>query len=202
MLLSKADVVAEGKQYIDDVSTAKKLEVPLSGDAREIRFQGWDGLGISEQNTDEYRVLFEHLMSAVQRSVEDNYPQKAKDLLSTMKSDVDSFYRQVSLSHADASNYVRAPVLAKLPVDDFVSAFFNLHPSEQRLAMAALKGRYEFDRLSRDLKEERPWIMSVHDAFQKRLPLLSPISQYRFKEQIQWYQQAVQPEVGSEDAGE
>jgi hypothetical protein len=78
LLLSKADVVAEGKQYIDDVSTAKKLEVPLSGDAREIRFQGWDGLGISEQNTDEYRVLFEHLMSAVQRSVEDNYPQRQK----------------------------------------------------------------------------------------------------------------------------
>jgi hypothetical protein len=36
----------------------------------------------------------------------------------------DSFYRQVSLSHADASQYVRAPILAKLAVDEFVNALF------------------------------------------------------------------------------
>jgi hypothetical protein len=68
--------------------------------------------------------------------------------------------------------------------------------------MAALKGRYQFGRLNQNLKEEKPWIISVHDAFQKRLAGLSPISQYRLKLQLEWYQQAVQPEAGSEDAGE
>ena len=147
-------------------------------------------------------MLFEHLMSAIERSVEDTYPQKARDLLSTMNSDVDSFYRQVSLSHADATNYVRAPVLAKLPAGDFVNAFFNLHPSEQRLAMAALKGRYDFGRLHQSLKEEKPWITSVHDALQKRLPGLSPIARYRLERQLQWYLKAVQPEANSDASGE
>jgi hypothetical protein len=193
--LSKADVVAQGKQYIDDVSATKKLETPPSGEANETRFEGWDGLGISEQNTDEYQVLFGHLISAIERSVEDTYPQKAKDLLSVMKSDVDMFYRQVSLSHADATNYVRAPVLAKLPVDDFVNVFFDLHPSEQRLVMAALKERYEFSRLNQTLKEEKPWISSVYDAFQNRLPGLSAIARHRLEKQLEWYLQAVRPEV-------
>jgi hypothetical protein len=200
--LSKTDVVAQGRQYIDDVSAAKRLEIPPSGDAGEIRFEGWGGLGVSERDTDEFKVLLQYLISAIQRSVEDTYPQKARDLLSAMKSDVDSFYRQISLSHADATNYVLAPVFAKLSVDDFVSVFFDLHPSEQRLAMAALKGRYEFDRLNQSLKEEKPWITSVHDVFQKRLPGMSPIARRRLEKQLQWYLKAARPEADSDKSGE
>lgn len=195
--LSKADAVAEGKQYIDDVCTKKELEVPFSGQTGEIRYGGFDGLQISEQGTEEYRVLFEHLMSAVERSIKDTYPKKANDLLSTMRSDVDSFYRQISLSHADATNYVHAPVLANLPVDDFVNAFLGLHPSEQRLAMAALKSRYDFDRLDQSLKEEKPWITSVYDAFQKRVPDLSPIARYRLQKQLGWYLNAFRQKADS-----
>jgi DNA polymerase III delta prime subunit len=109
--LSKADVVAQGKQYIDDVFAAKKLEVPSSGDVTEIRFQGWGGFGICEHDTDEYKILFDHLISAIQRSLENAYPQKANELLLAMQSDVDSFYRQASLSHADTTHYVLAPCL-------------------------------------------------------------------------------------------
>ena len=71
-----------------------------------------------------------------------------------MSSNVDYFYRQISLSHADASDYVRAPVLAKMPVEEFVDALFALHPSAQRLALMALKGRYEYGRLEQALKRE------------------------------------------------
>jgi co-chaperonin GroES (HSP10) len=197
--LSKADIVAQGKQYIDDVSAAKKLEVPSSGDASEIRFQGWGGFQISESDTAEYKILYDHLILAIQRSVEDTYPQKANELLSTMKSDVDSFYRQVSLSHADTTDYVLAPVLAKLPVDDFVNAFFDLHPSKQRLVMAALKGRYQFDRLSQSLKEEKPWVRSLYDALQKRSLTLIPIARYRLEKQLEWYEQAVSSKRDSDE---
>jgi hypothetical protein len=118
-----------------------------------------------------------------------------------MASDVDSFYRQVSLSHADASHYIRAPALAKLPVDDFVNTFFSLHPSTQRVVMMALKGRYEYGRLGQDLKEEKPWIMAVHEVFLERLQKLSAISQYRLKKSLEWYLPTVKPEVESEDKG-
>lgn len=101
-----------------------------------------------------------------------------------------SFLSASLISHADASHYIRAPDLAKLPVDDFVDTVFTFHPSAQRVVMVALKGRYEYGRLSQDLKEEKPWIVAVHDAFLKRSQILSGISQYRLK-----------PEVDSEDKG-
>jgi hypothetical protein len=78
-----------------------------------------------------------------------------------------------------------------LPIDDFVNAYFDLHPSEQRLAMAALKGRYQFDRLNQSLKEEKPWIMSLYDALQKRSLGLTPIARHRLEKQLEWYQQVI-----------
>jgi hypothetical protein len=141
--ISRADAVAQGRQYIDDVYAAKKLEVPSSEDESEVRFQGWGGIGIFEHDTAEHKLLFQDLMSTIQRSVKDSCPEKARQLLSDMTSDVGFFYRQVSLSRADASHHVRATVLAQIPVDDFVNAFLALHPSAQRVAMVALKGRYE-----------------------------------------------------------
>jgi hypothetical protein len=199
--LSKDDVVAQGKQYIDDIYAAKKIEMPPNGDPREVRFQGWGGLGISEQNTPEYRELFDYLIPAIQRTVEDNYPDIAKTLLSDMTSDVDLFYRKISLSYADASDYIRAPVLAKLPVDDFVNTFFTLHPSAQRVVMVALEGRYQYGRLGQDLKDEKPWIVAVHGAFQERLQKLSVISQYRLRKSLEWYLPTVEPETNVKNEG-
>jgi hypothetical protein len=197
--LSRAEVVAQGKQYIDDVCAAKSIQYPPPGEFSELRFQGWGGLGINEHDTAEFKELRLHLTAAVQRAVEETYPAKAFDLLSEMTSDVEGFYRHISLTHADASQYIRAPVLAELGVDDFVDAFLALHPGAQHVVMMALKGRYEYGQLDRDLKEERPWIMSVRDALVERLPSLSPISRYRLQRNIEWYLKAVHPEAASEE---
>ena len=43
--LTRADVLAAGKQYIDALYSAKKLPGP-PGDSSELRFQGWGGLGL------------------------------------------------------------------------------------------------------------------------------------------------------------
>ncbi|WP_316228649.1 P-loop NTPase fold protein [Bradyrhizobium sp. SZCCHNR1045] len=199
---SRAEVVSEGKAYIDDLYAAKRLELPPAGDFSEVRFQGWGGLGIYEHETPEYKKLFEYLSTTMQRSVEDTYPAKAIQLLAEMRSDVDSFYRKLSLSHADTSQYVRVPVLSKMPIADFVNAFLDLHPSAQRIAMMALKGRYQYGRLEQELKEEKPWIASVHDVLMKRLPELSTISQHRLQQHLEWYRQSVQPQEPSEAADE
>ena len=61
-----------------------------------------------------------------------------------------------------------------MPVEDFVNAYLALHPNEQRVAVMALKGRYQYGRLDQQLKEEEPWIVAVHAALTKRLQELSP----------------------------
>ena len=65
--------------------------------------------------------------------------------------------------------------------------------------MVALKGRYEYGRLSQELKAEKPWIAAVHGAFLEHLKKLSPISQYRLEKSLEWYLPTVQPEAKVEN---
>ena len=94
------------------------------------------------------------------------------------------------MTRDEASQYVKAPVLATINVDEFVDSFLGLYPSKQHTVMMALKGRYEGGQLDRDLKDEKPWIKSVRDTLRKRMAKLSPISQYRLEKHIEWYLQA------------
>lgn len=187
---SRAEIVNQGKKYIDDLYAAKRFATLPPDIFSEIRFQGWGGLGIYENETAEYKELFSYLMEIMQRALEDTYPGRALDLLSDMKTDVQKFYRHLCLTRDDANQYVKVPVLAKINVDQFVDSFLGLHPSEQHTVMMALKGRYEGGQLDRELKDEKPWIVSVRDRLAKETANLSRISQYRLQKQIEWYLQA------------
>jgi hypothetical protein len=56
------DVVAEGKQYIDDLYDAGKL-AKADEPPRELRMTGWYGLGIMNKETQEFQVLVDHFKS-------------------------------------------------------------------------------------------------------------------------------------------
>jgi precorrin 3B synthase CobZ len=69
-----------------------------------------------------------------------------------------------------------------------------------RLAMVALKGRYEYGRLDQTLKDEKPWIVAVYAAIQKRLPQMSAISRRRFGMLLEWYPNAVKSAPAAEES--
>jgi len=193
--LSRAEVVTQGKEYVDDLYAAKRLQalpsdnLSTSDSLTMIRLGGWGGLGIHENETPEYRDLAAHLIAALQRSIEDRYPARANDLLAEMASDVQAFHKHLCWTRDNTNQYVNAPVLSKIDVGEFVDVFLGLHPNAQHIVMMALKGRYEGGQLERELKGEKPWILSIRDALTKRMPNLSRISQYRLQKQIEWYLQ-------------
>jgi len=189
--LSRTEIVNQSKKYIDDLYSEKRFASPPPDVFSEIRFQGWGGLGIHENETAEYKELFAYLMVAMQHAVEDTYPARALDLLAEMKTDTQKFYRHLCLTRDDTSQYVKAPVLAKVNVAEFVDSFLGLHPTKQHIVMMALKARYEGGQLDRELRDEKPWILSVRDALMKQMANLDRISQYRLQKQIEWYLQVV-----------
>lgn len=188
---SRDELVEQGKKYIDDLYAAKKLPVSPPSELRETRFDGWGGLGIHEHTSPEYKELFSYLVDALRRTAEDTYPVYASDLLTCMKTDVQKFLRQLCWTQEGGNEFVNAPVLAKLDVNEFVAAFLALHPNDQHFVMITLKGRYESGQLEGDLKDEKPWITSVRDTFEAKMPGLSVISRYRLQRNIEWYLKVV-----------
>src|SRR5262249_54857728 len=144
----------------DDVYKAKRLEA-LGDEAGITRFNAYGGLGICENETSEYGELLAHFVSNEKRREEDTYPAKASALLKEMEVDPQLFYRRVCPTNSPENIFYGVPLLAVIDPDVFVNDLLKLHPSDQHTIMMAIKARYEYGRLDRDLPSERPWIEAV-----------------------------------------
>jgi hypothetical protein len=184
---SRAQLVQEGKRYIDDAYKRKTLELSPPDDFAEVRFNGYGGLGICEHETPEYKELYAYLSKTGQQAIEDTYPTKAGALLKEMQADVQLFYRRLCVTNSPDNTYCRIPILAHLDPDAFVSALLDLRPSDQHTVMMIFKSRYECEQLERDLKDEKPWAEAVRARLLARAEKMSPISQYRIKRWVAWY---------------
>src|SRR5690606_8627517 len=109
--LSLAEVVEDGKRYIDDLSAANRLQTdPFSA----TRYDGYGGLGIHENNTPEYNDLFRYLKDARQKAFEDTFSTKSQLVLETLKADAQHFYHLICHSGEGGGEFANIPVLAKL----------------------------------------------------------------------------------------
>jgi len=193
--VSRPEIVEQGKIYIDDLYETKKLLIRRFDDITEIRFSGWDGLGIHENEAPDFKELFSYLTLALKRTAEDNFAIQANIVLSEMKKDAQKFLRRLCWTSDGSEQQIREPVLAKLDVAEFVEAMVGLHPQEQRIAMMALKGRYEGAVLDRELADEKLWIIDVRDALLARSETLKPIAKYRIQKLVEWNLKAAEAAV-------
>jgi hypothetical protein len=188
------DVVAAGKEYIDDLYNQKRLE-PLT-EPSDVRFGGWGGLGICEQDTAEYRELLEYLGKKLQQVVEDSYPAKGSTLLEEMETDADLYLRRLCFTQSDDNLYPRIPILSFTDPDVFVTSFLAQPPAHQRTIMRAFKTRYEGGSLDRELAPERAWLTTVRTQLLAKAEGMTGIGKYGLSEFIRMNLTPVQEHDG------
>jgi hypothetical protein len=172
-----AEVVDQGKQCIDDLYMAHRLNV--SKVFRELRFESHAGLGFMDGGSAEFKELSNYLAERGDQAARDKYPQVGLDLLKEMETDPDLFLHHICLTNTPDKNlYYRVPVLAAIDADKFVETLLNLHPTSQRTVFRALWGRYEFGGLERELIGEQPWLAAVQQKILKKTEAMSPIGRY------------------------
>jgi hypothetical protein len=180
LIKSRADVVAEGKAYVDDLYAFGKIEPSSEGDDYpDVRAGGYGGLVIHEHATPEYQELYTYLHANRRRAGADRYPDLASKLLVEMQQDPDLFFRRLNVTNSEDNTFYRIPILAALNPDEFVAALLGLHPSSQRTILLALNVRYEHGQLDRDLPSERPWIETVRAKLVEVSASATPIVRYR-----------------------
>lgn len=185
---TRAGIVVECKEYVDDLYALKKLEpLPIGDSFDETRFDGFGGLGIHESETPEYKELFDHLRAGRQRATDALLPEKGEKLLAEMVSDVELFYRRINLTNSKENTYYRFPILASIDPKNFVNSLLTIPPDHQNMVMRALKVRYDHGILDRDLSAEREWLTKVRDALESVAEKSSPIRKYRLCRNIEWY---------------
>lgn len=181
------DIVEQCKAYVDDLYASGRLELPSQrDDFSEIRFSGYGGLGIHENETVEYRELYNHLRDKRQAAAVDRYPAIADDLLADVVKDPDIFFRRINLTADGPNEFYDTPILASLDPSKFVAALLDHHPARQRTALIALKARYEHGKLDRELAEERSWATDVRNRLRAEAEHRSPISRYRIRQNLSY----------------
>jgi hypothetical protein len=195
---NRQEVLEDGKKYIDDLYNSKRLPIAPTGTFSEVRFNGFGGLGIHDHDTPEYRELFNYLKASKQRGLEDTYVEKATDVLNELKRDVQQFFNRLTYSGSGGGEFASTPILTGLDPDDFLDALLSLHPTEQHVAMMALKARFENGRLERELSNEKSWVQQIRVGLLARAKEMKPMSRNRVERHVAWY---IDPVLQSEDSG-
>jgi hypothetical protein len=158
------------------------LELPSFNEIfSDFAFDGYGGLGIHQANTPEYRELHDYLDEKRRAADVDRRPKIAEELLANMAVDPSLFLRRIGRTNNDENEFYGVPVLASLDPQRFIDELLGLHPRQQRIAMLALKSRYEHGRIDGDLAAERDWATNVRNLLLTASGSMKPVSKHRLQ---------------------
>lgn len=186
---TKEDVVKEGKNYVDDLFERKLLKPTVDRFSSNDRLDSYAGLGVYENNTEEFRELFSYLNKKQIEMAEQQLPSEAKYVLNLIAKGNDEFSKEACLppDMKGGGNYYNKEVMAKIVPDEFVSTLLKLHPIRQKYVLLALNTRYAHGHLERNLPNEKPWVEAVKEAIEKTRQNKNPSEAYRLGKVIEWY---------------
>lgn len=169
------DVVKqESIEYIDDLCTKNRF----TNVEDDMSFRAWRGLGFQEAQTEEFKEVFEHLRAKQAQVLEDSYPEKAKRLLSEMKSDVGLFFRRLCPTNNADNIYASIPILQFLKPEEFVDQLLSIPRGQQLTVFTMFKARYDFIQVIPQLKLELPWLREVDEILKERVSAMPPVARY------------------------
>lgn len=94
---------------------------------------------------------------------------EAQVLLRVMKRSVLEFSSTVTLSHIGTSKHFNSPILHKIPVADFLNAYFELSAPAKRELARVIDKRYDLDEYAHLLLEELSWLKALLAEGQSRI---------------------------------
>ncbi|MDH4418929.1 MAG: P-loop NTPase fold protein [Acidovorax sp.] len=159
--------------YIHGKLDTKKPEMLLDRDS------GHDGLGFQEAQSSDFKKLVNYLAEKCDQAQKDQYAVWGQEILDDMKNSADIFSK-VALQQGVPNPYYRIPVLATIDPAQFVRTWLGMELRAQNDVGVALEGRYGFDMLLRDLKDELPWLHQVERECDSQIGGKAPPTRVRF----------------------
>lgn len=178
---SLAQIVSEGKEYVDALYDQRRLSVPVPTGSLDIglAFAGYGGLGIHETQSSEYQDLAAYLQSRRKQALEDSYPDKGRALLTEMRSDTHLYFRRLCLTNSAENLYYDTPILAAIEPKEFVRTCLSISPAGQRTVFMVFQDRYQNGRLEGSLAPEKAWLIQVKKLLLEAAAQMSPVGRYR-----------------------
>lgn len=180
---SLAQVIAEGKRYVDDLYRSGSLSrIEYSAGADDFGAGGYAGLQIYESDTPEFRELHDYMVRMRRKVAEDDLPREGERLLAEMERDPHLYFRRICRTNSDENKFHQTPVLATIDPGKFAASLLKLSPTHQRVVFDALKTRYEQAGLKAALASEGAWLASVRKHLLEKAEAMSPMGRHRLQQ--------------------
>ncbi|WP_157196511.1 hypothetical protein [Methylobacterium sp. 88A] len=174
------DVIAECRQYVDDLLASGRLPPPAPGeDPSELRATGYGGLAIVLSETAEYLELHQYLLAQRVSAAEAGYPALAQELLAMLAEAPVTFAERIAQGSGMTGDVAGKPVLAAMDAGSFVSILLGVHPAALRKVTRAIGARYMHGSLASYLASELPWAQSMVQALVGEVEKLPPYAKDR-----------------------
>lgn len=158
--MTKDEVINLSKRYIDHLCLNEPESIINS--YVDSTTSSHDGLGFQAKETVEFKDIFNYYLINKKTTTENDYPNKARSLLNSIKDDDGhKFQLQISQSASEQINYYKTPILKYMKEKDFVSQFMSSSPQVRQNICEALNERYSYNLYYCELIEEYDWIKNV-----------------------------------------
>lgn len=177
-------VAAQCNECLDDLLKVDKIEeVDLSD-----LFKGGEIFCFERQvmssDVVEFKAVFDHFRGLVEAVKARRLPDHGQELMDQLDADPAVFMQLLCPNQIRVSDYYNVPVLATIPVGEFVERLMALRIGSQGLVFAAFKERYRTGLLDHELQQEMSWLEDLRDKLWEKAESLTPLSRYRLRQRI------------------
>jgi hypothetical protein len=181
---SASEVVEQCKQYLDDLAKTDRIEefdtAGLDSSGRVICFDR----EISHQDTDEFKAILVRFKELVGLVKERRLPDHGRALLALLKTNPTLYLQLLCPTNVRKADFCDVPVLATVPVTEFVDEFLSLSRDAQDTALTTFVARYAGGLLNSQLRSEKDWLQGVRDELYAKSAGMPPLSRFRLRHEI------------------
>ncbi len=167
-------ILGEAKEYVDKLIDINLL-APVTideityHDRYEYNREDYAGLGYSSRDTEEFKELLEYVKVKKANLLYAGFPDRAKELLTLMKTDSRFFMRKLILNNHKDNEYYQTPILSYIDPKLFVENLVLLNHDDRYNIACIFQTRYEFNQINPKLIDEISWLKNVRDLLSNEM---------------------------------
>jgi hypothetical protein len=156
--------------YIDDLLATGRLP-PTSLESMNMPSDHYRGytFWVPPCTEEHFEEIRKHIIDAQKKAVSALYPSHVKEILRMLKEDQESLLKTISNTFTQSSIFAYFPILASIPVNQFVDAWLSGPRKGWRQVTIALENRYRTIKINPELKSEANWANSLLKEIDARI---------------------------------
>lgn len=183
-----AEVRDKSIAYLDDMLSRGRLPPRSSGTDWVEEFNGsyarhtyWV---VQEKYGNEFNQVFDHLKKCRREAYRMTVREEVESLLSVVRANGETAFELLCYTNKGPLKYEDVPILAFVPVQEFIDAWLSSPRSGWHWITNALKERYRAAARYSELAPEREWCVQVINRLKEIAEDMDPISRFRIERQI------------------